>query len=205
MKRKILFSVLGIIFICIALVIINPGGIFTMTMVRLLGEYKSPEFESNESIIQFTDKHEVYYDRLFRVATLKNFYNLQNLKLISIPTIYIFDQDKKLLTSASGDDCDNAMASFFKQGDLSKFAAKDTNLFDVILNELEMVDQKNEPVDAEYYFLAGWAKFGPDNTINLFDDIKDIKSLNKNIAFYNINFDFRPEWESQMDSLGLLE
>jgi hypothetical protein len=205
MVRKIIFSLLALVLVFVALLYINPGGIFNMTLARILGEYKSPEFESNESIVQFARKHGVYYDRLYRVASMESFGSLQKGKLISIPTIFIFDQDKKLLSSASGKDCDNAMAGFFKRGDFSKMSVVDTNLFDILLKELEIIDQNNDPVEVEYYLFTGWAKFIPDNTLKLFDDIKDIKALGKNIAFYNINFDFRPEWESQMDSLGLLE
>ena len=187
----ILIGFLGLV----TLVYINPGNIFMTAFAKLVGEYKTPKYESNQEILEELSRYNVHFDKIYRVRSEKDFDILSKSGLLSMPLIQIYDDKKKLLVTANDDQCSWALSKFFIKGDTVNIIHQDTGMYEFFLEKLEPIQIVSEQDTAEYTVITAWAKFLPKKTMEVFDMLTELNNTHDNISFVSVNLDFREEWE----------
>lgn len=201
MKNKILLSTLIFILTLGILIFINPGQFFTKTLLRLTGNYATPEYETSQSILLKANEGNLYYDRLYKVKDYGCFKEFQKNKLTAFPFVQIYNRDKRMIKIASGSECSWALMNFFSQKDSVHLVAGDSLMYDFVTARLLPVDLRTNADTFNYYILAGWANYVPKLSEKLFNQTNLMKkSMNEKVCFSYINFDFQKDWASEMDS-----
>ncbi|HUR31532.1 MAG TPA: hypothetical protein VMZ69_08855 [Saprospiraceae bacterium] len=196
MKRKaILIGTIAAI-ACIMLIIINPGNFFMVTVLRIIGHYRTPQIESSVSIKKYADDHSLYYDKLFLVSNRDSFDELASVGVNSVPTIQIFDKNKRLLKMAEQNDCTWALSEYFKKGHGKEMLATDSTTYNFVIERIMPVDVKTSLDTFDYYVINYWAKYLPKLSHQLFETTNNMKkSMKDNICFMYVSLDQQEKWE----------
>ena len=202
MKRKG-FLIGLIILVLLALFIwINPEQLFTKLMLRMMGHYATPQYESVESIRSTVTDASLYYDRLYRISDLQAMQEMRQQNIFQIPFVQIYDRKKQSISMASGSECKWALMNFFNEEDTAQYISGDTSTYTYIMDRLESIDIKSYQDTFDYYMIAGWANYAPRLSDSLFEQTNRIKnSSTKKVCVAYINLDYQKEWEHAVDSL----
>jgi hypothetical protein len=192
--KKWQYFLLGFLGLAV-LVYINPGNFFITTFAKIIGEYREPQYESDESVIEELKKQNAHYDILYRVKSEKDMDILSKNGLMKIPLIQIYDRQQRLLVTASKNECSWALSNFFIAGDTTNIIHKDTGMYEFLIDRLEPVQIISNPDTAEYTIVTGWAKFLPKKTEQIFGMLAELRKKHDHISFVSVNLDFREEWE----------
>ncbi len=202
MRNKGLMISFLVLIILGVLIYINPGQFFTKALLRLTGNYTTPEYETNASILSKAKSENLYFDRLYKVKNFKTYNDFQERKLASFPFVQIYNRSKKMITIASGNECSWALMNFFNEKDTLNLTAGDSLMYDYVLDRLTPLELKTNADTFHYYILSGWTNYLPKLSERLFEQTNKIKTtLGKNVCVSYINFDFQDEWKEVMDSL----
>jgi len=201
MKKKTLIIWISILIGFMLVVFANPGQIFTKAILRLTGNYITPKDETSASILSKIQMNNIYYDRLFRLSELKSLKDFQAKKISSVPFVQIYNEDKKIITMASGSNCAWALLNYFNKNDTSKLVEGDSMMYQFIMDRLEPIDLKTNQDTFEAYIFAGWANYIPKLSKGLFNQTNEIMESNKGkVCLSYINLDFQEGWEAEMES-----
>lgn len=196
MKRKtILIGTIAAIGL-ITLIIINPGNFFILTLLRVMGHYRTPQNETPLSIKKYADTHSLYYDKLFLVSNYDSFKDLAKVGVNSVPTIQIFDKNKMLLKMAEQNDCTWALSAYFKEGHGKDMIPSDSTSFPYVMERLMPVDIKTSVDTFDYYVVSYWAKCAPKLSHQLFEVTNGLKKeLTDNVCYVYVSLDQQEAWE----------
>ena len=195
MKKFLLITLIFLLVAGIA-VFINPGQFFTKLIMRISGHYATPKYESVESIRHEAEKHDLYFDRLYRLKSKTSIEELGSKGLLTVPFIQIYNQDKTLLKVASGVECRWNLIDYFTVSDSAQLIATDTMMYDYMMSHLEPIETNTHQDTFDYYVLAGWANFAPKLSFDLFRETNEIKdTLQNRVCISYINMDFQEDWE----------
>ena len=139
MARKGVIITLALLFCIVLFACVNPGGAFTKVLVRAMGHYKTPEYESAASILKVTEERELKFDRLFRFADRHSVKNFQEQGLLSIPFIHFYNREKRLMTVASGDECKWNLMGLFLESDSTQLLAGDSLMFNFLMANIQPI------------------------------------------------------------------
>ncbi|MEO6132981.1 MAG: hypothetical protein ABIQ02_14125 [Saprospiraceae bacterium] len=197
-NKKITFIILGLL-LSILLIFLNPGQVFTKTLLRITGDYKTPHYESKESILKKTGQDHLYYDRLYTLKNYQAFQDCQKKEITAIPFVQIYNRDKKLLKNASGSDCAWELMNYFAQSDSSKLKTGDDQMYHFVMERLDPIDIKTDKDTFDYYLFLGWANYIPKLSNNLFKQTnKMAETLKGRVCFSYIDFDMQEKWKDEM-------
>lgn len=178
-----------------ALVFINPGQIFTKSLLKLMGHYISPKTESPSTIKDYVTKHDSYYDRLYVVNNANAFLELQKFGVSGVPTVQIFNKEKKLLTTASKSECDWTFADFF-QNQSNKMVPIDSITYTKVMERLVPIDIRSKEDTFHYYVITYWAKYLPRLTHRLFEQTNNMKKgMHERVCFMSVSLDMQEGWD----------
>src|SRR4030095_2645762 len=196
MKKKTLILLVGLTIFAI-LILINPGQFFTLTILRILGHYKTPRIETPVSIKEYVETHNLYYDKLYSVSSMNAFIELGQSGIHGVPTIQIFNKKKALLRMASENKCTWALADYFKNGHSNEMIAQDTTTFAFVLDRLTPIDIKSVQDTFDFYIISYWAKYIPKLTHHLFEQTNSMKSsMTEKICYIYVTLDEQENWKS---------
>jgi hypothetical protein len=196
MKRKPLIILSASIVVLITLWIINPGNFFTLILLRAMGHYKTPRNESPDSIKKYTSDKGLYYDQLYIVSNYESFKEIARIGVEGVPTIQIFDHNKRLLRMAEQSDCTWVLSDYFKEGHGKDMIAFDSTSFPYVMERIIPVDIKTSLDTFDYYVISYWAKYLPKLSNQLFDTTNKMKkSMKDNICFVYVSMDKQENWE----------
>ncbi|MGB3080083.1 MAG: hypothetical protein WBB31_13445 [Saprospiraceae bacterium] len=200
-NRGLIISFLVLIILGI-LIYINPGQFFTKALLRLTGDYATPEYETDASILSKTKSENLYYDRLYKIKNFKTFNEFQKKKLAAVPFVQIYNRNKQMITIASGNECSWALMNFFNKKDTLNLVAGDSLMYDYVVDRLIPIDFKTNADTFNYYVLSGWTNYLPKLSERLFAQTNKMRAaLGDKVCFSYVNFDFQDEWKEEMDSL----
>ncbi|MGB3080079.1 MAG: hypothetical protein WBB31_13425 [Saprospiraceae bacterium] len=203
-KRIFIFSFL-ILAILGVIIFGNPVQFVVKGILKLTGDYATPQYETSESILSKVRSQGLYYDRLFKLKDYSDFHELQEKKLTTVPFVQIYNGKKKLLKIASGSECSWQLMNFFSKKDTANLVAGDSLMYDFVMNRLTPLDIKSTQDTFNYYILAGWANYIPKLSDSLFIQTNKMKKIMEDkVCFSYINFDLQDTWKSEMDSLDHL-
>ncbi len=196
MKKKWLL-ITGVFLIgMFVLVLINPGQFFTLGLLRVLGHYQTPEIESSSSLKVYAKENQLYYDKLLGVSSMNALMELSKVGVSSVPTVQIFDRDKKLLKMAEQSDCAWALSNFFKEGHKDELIPIDSTVFPFIMGLLSPIDFRTQQDTFDYYLVSYWAKYLPLLSHQLFEQTNSMKdSMSEKICFISVSLDKQEGWE----------
>jgi hypothetical protein len=196
MKKKILLTIVALILILGLLIFINPGQIVTLTFLRLLGQYKTPGIENPESIKEYVQDHQVYYDKLYAVRNIKSFRELGQTGVNAIPAVQIFNKDKLLLKMATDKSCSWALTDFFIKGQGENMVVKDSSTYSYVMDRLTPIDLKTETDTFNFYIINYWAKYTPKLTNRLFVETNSMREkMSANVCYIYVTLDEQENWE----------
>ncbi|MGB4849463.1 MAG: hypothetical protein WBP41_16175, partial [Saprospiraceae bacterium] len=174
-KRGLIISVLVLIILGV-LIYLKPGQFFTKALLRLTGDYATPEYETDASILSKAKSDNLYYDRLYKVKNLKSFKDFQEKKLSTFPFVQIYNRNKQMITIASGNECSWALMNFFNQKDTLNLVAGDSLMYDYVMDRLIPLDLKTNADTFNYYILSGWTNYLPKLSERLFAQTNKMKT-----------------------------
>lgn len=195
MLKKTVLILLSLLVISVVCVFLFPR-FFGTIYLRLSGEFKPPQYESLEGILKPLKNNDVHYDRLYRLANQQSMVIFQEKNIFEVPFLQIFNGQKKLIKSASGNECTWSFMEYFTNSDSIRLIEEDSMMYYFIHEQLSPVDSSLKPDSYEYYVLAGWANFAPKLSKRLFEQTNEIKAkLEDRVCISYISMDFREEWE----------
>ncbi len=202
MIKKIIFSTLLVLCMIVLIIYFDPFQLYTKTILRLTGNFSSPEYETNASIMSKVQNEKIYYDRLYKLTDYKAFMDFTKKKITTFPFVQIYDQNKKMIKIANGSDCSWALMDFFSKSDSLNLTKGDSLMYKFVMDRLEPIDLKTNQDTFDYYILAGWANYIPRLSDSLFNQTNKMKkTLIEKVCFTYINLDFQKEWAAEMDSV----
>jgi hypothetical protein len=169
-----------------------------MRIAKKNGDFIQPEKESNNSIVSYCREKNVKYNQLYKVKSEDYFASFIG-KYKSIPTIFIFNKNKYLVTTAVKTECPWAMINLLDNSSVEEpKIIQDTILYNEIMSNFILVDNNTSNQDADYYVLCTWAKFVPKMTNTLFETINKQKEEHKiNVCHILLNVDLQEGWDSK--------
>lgn len=198
MKKKLYIASSVFVIALISFAVINPNQIFTTVALRLLGHFDTPEDESSESLKNYVDQYDLYYDRLYRVHDVTGLTELINNGVEGVPTVQIYDHEKRLLRMATENDCTWALANYFKSGHSDDMVINDSTTYSFVMNRLEPIDLKSEQDTFDFYVISYWAKYLPKLSQRLFVQTNSMKdSMPENICFMYVSLDQQEGWDME--------
>jgi len=168
----------------------------SMMIAKKTGEFIEPEQETYQSIKANCLEKNVNFDQLFVLKSEDQFKTFIS-KHGSIPSIFVFDKNKYLVTTAEKSDCPWVMINFLYDTAYQLQKTSDTALYSEIMSNFVMIEDRSPLNQADYYILCTWAKFVPKHTDALFETINKQKKENKlNVCHVLLNVDLQKSWES---------
>ena len=169
----------------------------SMFVGKKTGEFIQPQNETKESIKSYCQEKKVKYDKLIMVGSQKEFSSFIG-KYKHLPSVFIFNKNKYLITTAEKTDCPWAMINLLDHNVVESKIVQDTLLFDEILSNFSIVDSISGNQNADYYILCTWAKFAPKMTDAVFATINKQKEEHKiNVCHILLNVDLQEGWDSK--------
>ena len=189
-KAIVIIIVIGLL----SLLIFMSRQFLLQTFLKFTGDFRTPQYETNETIVARLQSANVYYDRLYKLSGEEAIQKLQEKKLMSVPFINIYNAQKQHLTSRSGSDCKWSIISMF-ENDTTAFDVHEKAPYDFIEALLVPVDMKTTADTFDHYVLAGWVNYVPKLADSLFSVTNKLKqSLGNRVCFSYINLDHQKSW-----------
>lgn len=201
MKRTLI--IIGTILLLLAVAVyLNPGQFFTKAYLKLTGYYKTPQYESPETIMTKVIADQLYYDRLYRLKNINAHQDFSKRKMMHVPFVYIYNRDKNMMTVASGSECSWTLMNFFDNMDTSKLKAGDSEMYTFISERLDPIDIKTDMDTFDFYVHAGWANYLPKLSNELFKQTNEIMEAHQGrVCLSYIDLDHQEDWMADMDSI----
>ena len=201
MKRFLIISG-ALLFLLAGAIYLNPNQFFTKMYLRISGYYKTPQFESRQSILAQVKSSNLQYDRLYRLKNIFAYEDLSKRKMMHVPFVYIYNRDKNMLSVASGNECSWTLMNFFDTMDTTKLKAGDSEIYNFITERLDPIDIKSDMDTFDYYVHAGWANYLPKLSNALFKQTNEIMETHQGkVCLSYIDLDHQEEWMADMDSI----
>lgn len=197
MKRKKALIYISLLIGVVALIVFNPAQIFTIIALRVLGHYQSPRTESSETLKNYVKDHSLAYDKLYAVTDFNSFKELNDNGISKVPTVQIFDGDKRLLKMAEENDCTWVLTNYFKQHS-SDMISSDTNTYRFVMERLLLIDDKVSQDTFDFYIISYWAKYLPKLSQRLFAQTNSMKErMSENICLMYVSLDQQDGWNME--------
>jgi len=173
-----------------------------MTLFKVMGEHKTPQQETPESILKYAKKNNFYYDYLFMPINDSAIIEIIKRNYFILGGILPFDSLRRpiVVKTITGEEkCPHSIAFNFQSQDSAIVGiGSDTLEFWDRLSLMKLVDKRtglpdlcNFSSDYDYYLIGIWAKMLPKVARNVHEDFRDALSLDstKRICIISLNYD----------------
>lgn len=122
---------------------------------------------------------------------------LNKLGVTGVPTVQIFDHNRRLLTMAEQGKCEWALAEFIKEQP-DQMVVRDSTTYATVMHHLQPVDLKSDADTFDYYLVTYWATYLPKLTHRLFEQTNSMKeNMKQRVCFMSVSLDQQPGWEER--------
>jgi len=164
---------------------------FSKTMLRFSGNYKTPQYEEAADIISYCDRAGVDYNELWMAKNEDSQKFLSENFILTIPRVLVFDKRKSNITVEEGKGCVGTMMYFLNDTTIKQINTNDTLLYYRILENCKVLKVKSDTAQADYYVISTWTKYLPKFAEDLFNKVNDQKASGKtNASYILLNMDF---------------
>jgi len=166
------------------------------TLLSITGDYKKPQYEEAEDVIDYCEKANVIYDEIW-MAKNEDYRRILNEDYIHhIPQVLIFDKNKSNITIEEGKDCVGSIMYFLNDTIIKPINTHDTLLYSNILENCTVIKDAQISSNPDYYYIISWAKYFPKMADDVFKKVNDLRTIGKiNANYILLNMDFPKQKE----------
>lgn len=165
--------------------------IFNKTVLRITGDYKKPQYEEIDNIIEYCEKAGVIFDEIW-MAKNEDYRRILNEDYIHyFPQVLIFDKNKSNITIEEGKECVGSIMYFLNDTIIKPINTHDTLLYFKILENCTVIKDTQINSNPDYYYIISWAKYFPKMADDVFKKVNDLRTIGKiNAKYILLNMDF---------------